>query len=242
METRKKNILVIGETGVGKSSIVNLIVGEKVAEAKGSADKCTFNIDKYEYENFRLFDTIGYNDATENNPTEALKKLANFAMEVTTDGICLIVYVMKQGRINAISRKNYDYFVKSFCNNEVPVLLVVTHCEEVSIPEHWYSSEKENFEKYGMIFNAVVCGCAIDLSSPKLDADLVPIYKKKVTRTQQGVRDEIKKLALQNPWKPSNWSEWVPKIIIAAAIILGLAVAGPIVIAAIAALAAMKSS
>lgn len=163
---------------MGKSSVINLIVGENVATATSSAERCTFRINKYTYENFCLYDTIGFNDATERNPTEALTNLANFATKVIPEGISLIVYVMKKGRINAVSKKNYDYFVKTVCNNKVPILLVVTHCEADSIPEDWYSSQEETFGKFGMVFTAVVCGCSMDLSSPKLDAEMIPYYKK----------------------------------------------------------------
>jgi len=217
-----KNILFIGETGVGKSSVTNLIVGTDVAPVSSNVERGTFSTTRYAYGNFCLFDTIGYNDVEEKNPTEALTNLAKFAMNASTEGISLIVYVMKKGRINKVSRKNYDYFVKTFCKNEVPVLLVVTHCEDEGVLGKWYHSQEAKFIEYNMRFADVVCGCAADLSNPDLDPDMLPIYRRKRDRTQELLRKKIEALALNVPWKPSNSGEWLVNIFKGAIIILGI--------------------
>ena len=56
------NVLVIGNSGVGKSTLINAVLGEEKAEtgwgSKGTTDKLTI----YESENisFRIIDTIGF--------------------------------------------------------------------------------------------------------------------------------------------------------------------------------------
>ncbi len=60
-ETKKPNILLAGGTGVGKSSLVNLIFGNDIAKT-GNGKPVTKNLDVYEsLESFvRIYDSKGY--------------------------------------------------------------------------------------------------------------------------------------------------------------------------------------
>ena len=58
---KKPNVLLAGQTGAGKSSIVNMIFGENVAVV-GTGKPVTQDIDVYESDDcdVRIFDSKGY--------------------------------------------------------------------------------------------------------------------------------------------------------------------------------------
>lgn len=56
---------------------------------------------------------------------------------------------MEKGRIKKSLDENYKLFVDAICMNEVPVVLVITHCEMEITPGTWWNENKINFDKYG---------------------------------------------------------------------------------------------
>lgn len=50
----------------------------------------------------------------------------------------LLIFVIKCGRLTVNTQKDYELFFRSFCESQVPVLVVVTGCENI---EAMYSSQ-----------------------------------------------------------------------------------------------------
>jgi hypothetical protein len=75
------------------------------------------------------------------------------------DGINLLVYVVS---CNADTmRKNYSLVHEIFCNSEVPIIIVVTGCENVGpTMDSWWSDNEASFTKVRMSFNGHACICA----------------------------------------------------------------------------------
>ena len=62
VKMKKGNVLVIGNSGVGKSTLINAVLGEEVARTSYGTKGTTPKLDIYESEKipFRLIDTIGF--------------------------------------------------------------------------------------------------------------------------------------------------------------------------------------
>ena len=70
MEEKEISLLLIGETGMGKSSFINLLYEKELAKVYGSAESCTKNTETYTYfsqfmkQTCFFIDTVGFNDTT----------------------------------------------------------------------------------------------------------------------------------------------------------------------------------
>ncbi|OJA10192.1 hypothetical protein AZE42_01833 [Rhizopogon vesiculosus] len=58
-----KNIALFGQSGAGKSSVINLMAGEEIAKTSSGADSCTMHWKEHHIAfggyNYKVFDTIG---------------------------------------------------------------------------------------------------------------------------------------------------------------------------------------
>ena len=72
------HVALVGMTGVGKSTLVNVLKGEEVAKADNNVKPCTTQAMKYELVErgieYRIWDTRGLNEASEG----ALVRLGKF--------------------------------------------------------------------------------------------------------------------------------------------------------------------
>jgi predicted GTPase len=168
-----RNVIIFGATGSGKSSTVNMVIAENslpnsggpVAPTSNGATGCTFgstpydvNIDGHKY---RLFDTAGLDEGKEGSVTtkDAIANLVTLVRDLAqAGGVHLIVHVKRLGRVTENDQKNYDMFYRGICQESVPVVAVITGCEDVE-PEmaSWWEEHGGTFEKLGMKFASHAC-------------------------------------------------------------------------------------
>ena len=60
--TEKGNVLIIGNSGVGKSTLINAVLGEEVAKTDWGTSGITSRLEIYDSEEvpFRVIDTVGF--------------------------------------------------------------------------------------------------------------------------------------------------------------------------------------
>ena len=159
-----KNIVLFGETGAGKSSVVNLMVGEEKAVTSPDAQRCTMHWEEYSMtfdgHSYKVFDTIGleYPELGINEYLEAIVNAHNLITKLVSEGgIDLLLFCMRAGRISGTVQKNYRLFYEWLCEKKVPIVLVVTGLEREDRMEDWWTRQSEAFEKYQIVVDGHAC-------------------------------------------------------------------------------------
>lgn len=128
----KGNILVIGNAGVGKSTLINAVIGKEVAPARFGTRGTTTELEIYESENiaFRLIDTIGFEPTflERIKAINAVKKWGEkCAKEGKTDNSIAVIWFCVDGTAAAL----FDVTIRSLSKAtdmwpSVPVIAVIT--------------------------------------------------------------------------------------------------------------------
>ncbi|KAG2116820.1 P-loop containing nucleoside triphosphate hydrolase protein, partial [Suillus clintonianus] len=152
-----KIVVVIGETGTGKSSLINLIAGKHVADTSAGMACCTLHWQEHPIEfdggSYRVFDTVGLDDPHLgiSHYLDAVENVHKLIQDLERQGgIDLLLLCMRAGRINAMLQSNYRLFHELLCDKKVPIVLVVTGLEHRPRMEEWWELEHHNLHRYGI--------------------------------------------------------------------------------------------
>ncbi|KAF8441413.1 P-loop containing nucleoside triphosphate hydrolase protein [Boletus edulis BED1] len=159
-----QNIVIFGETGSGKSSLVNLIMGQTVAATSYGTDGCTLDSTLYETDvgeyHLRIYDTVGLNEPRlgAEHYLAAIEKAHRLITALNkAGGVHLLVFCVRGGRITATTQHNYRLFYEFLCCRLVPVALVITNLESETPMESWWQRNSHEFTRFGI--NAVAHAC-----------------------------------------------------------------------------------
>ncbi|KDR80469.1 hypothetical protein GALMADRAFT_16684, partial [Galerina marginata CBS 339.88] len=156
------NILIFGETGAGKSSVLNMIAGKVIASVSGDAEGHTFKSTPYLVNvngatQVRFWDTAGLNEG-EHGTVPAVQAMKNLQDLVgNMQGVSLLLFCIRGSRFREIWKINYDLFAGVICQGKVPVVLLVTGLENESPMENWWTENSEEIVKRGMTFGGHAC-------------------------------------------------------------------------------------
>jgi len=195
------NVVVFGETGAGKSSVINMIAGRVVAETSSCAAGCTFQSKPYPVDlggmSVTLWDTAGLNEG-EVGTVAAKDAIVNLykLLRSLESGLSLLVYCVR-GRIKASTFKNYVMFYHGLCQKNIPIVLVVTGLELEDSMDSWWTVNKGEFRKQQMYFNGYACITAtkgkLGLSGFTFERE----YKESKEKVVKLIRDRCR----PRPWK-----------------------------------------
>ncbi|KZP12901.1 hypothetical protein FIBSPDRAFT_707108, partial [Athelia psychrophila] len=159
------NIIVCGQQGVGKSSLINMLAGGQKEVAKTSNDmmRCTFKSEPYPVttpsgRKLTLWDTVGMDEEpTGRVPTlEAMKNIRELTTKLADSaGLSLIIYMVR-GKLVGSIRQNYRLF-KAFCDGKVPFVIVVTGLDGESDRGGWWNRNESHFRDAGLIGEGHAC-------------------------------------------------------------------------------------
>ncbi|KAG8213756.1 P-loop containing nucleoside triphosphate hydrolase protein [Butyriboletus roseoflavus] len=165
------NIILFGETGVGKSSVINLLAGKPVARVSSDVEGCTLQSTKYTLSfrgaEVRVWDTVGLEEPTMgiNGYLSAIEKAYMLIRELgNAGGVDLLLFCIRGSRITATTQGNYRLFHEVLCNKEVPIAVVVTNLEREVVMEDWWMRNEKYIEMYGIrsVGHACVTGVEED--------------------------------------------------------------------------------
>ena len=118
----KRNVVVLGKAGAGKSTVANKILGQstfKVSSSLGSETKsvkhsevrviCSGNV---EY-TFKVIDTVGIFDTKRRND-DVMKEIKDFFMSKVPEGVNLVMFLFKRGRFTTEEKETFYYIIENF--------------------------------------------------------------------------------------------------------------------------------
>ena len=202
--------MLFGETGVGKSSVINLIAREEVAKVSSDVNGCTMESTRYDIPfdgtNFAIFDTIGLEEPQMgiNGYLKAIEKAYELIVKLgAAGGIHLLLFCMRGGRITATTQSNYRLFCECLCNTKVPIALVFTGLEREAELEDWWTRNQTHIEHYGIKSRGHACITAVQDEVPGEDA--------KYMQSREKIRELLKTCALKNEAFSPESHTWFAK-------------------------------
>ncbi|KAJ3571218.1 hypothetical protein NP233_g3890 [Leucocoprinus birnbaumii] len=213
---KDRNIIVFGETGAGKSSIIRMLSDPKDSENIPISNRpvgCTRQYTDYiitlDGEDYTIWDTAGLNEGKAGTvPADValghLRRLVETLGSAT--GISLLVYCIRWSRYRKILRENYDLFSGIICSGVIPTVVVITGLEHQESMEAWW--EKNRGELKGMEFFDHAC---ITAAKGKKN-----VYEEEYEESIAKLRVLIRKNCLEHAWKIKSEKEgsWLRHVLV----------------------------
>jgi hypothetical protein len=140
LKKQKLNIMLVGATGVGKSSTINAIFNSEIAKVGYSVHPETASIEKYQIDNIVLWDTPGLGDSPENDKKYAIQ-IANALKTKDDNGDLLIdeVVVLIDGS-NRDMRTVYEVIEKvilPYIGETERMVVAINQCDMALKGRYW---------------------------------------------------------------------------------------------------------
>ena len=210
-QPRTVNVVLFGETGVGKSRVINLIARKEAAKVSSDVDGCTMQSTRYDIHfdgmSFAIFDTIGLEEPQMgiNGYLKAIEKAYELIVKLgAAGGIHLLLFCMRGGGRTATTQSNYRLFCECLCNTKVPIALVFTGLEKEVEMEDWWMRNKTHIEHYGIKSDGHACITTVH--------DEVPGEDFKYMESQKRIRELLKTCALKNEAFSPESHTWFAKL------------------------------
>ena len=162
MET--KRILVFGTSGAGKTNMLNELTGIPFDDGH-SEEGSVFKIRQYPPVNrnnvvYEFFDIDGISKTHRDKLTFAeIQENINNLLQCFKGGFNLLIFVTKSGTIHESAKDEYIMFADRITKQKVPVLGVVTNCENIEPMSRWVVDNENAFLTNGMKFSGMVATC-----------------------------------------------------------------------------------
>jgi GTP-binding protein EngB required for normal cell division len=181
------NIVFIGQTGVGSSSLINMITETSQVRISTDVSPCTKTFTAYDFafngRNFRLIDSPGFGPSR--SATSAITKSLR---ELDSQfGIDLVVNCLRGTRGDANAGVENYTAIRSAVSGDVPIVAVVTSLERYSERmDQWWSRNEADLKARRMVFADHACVTTLDAASTS-DAKI----KARIVESQKATKDLV---------------------------------------------------
>jgi GTP-binding protein EngB required for normal cell division len=208
------NIIVFGETGAGKSSVINMLDGSPNAPVSNGAAAAAVQDICYQRtigeKTFNVFDTAGFNQGAAGtvSPPEAIKMLHNLCLR--DDGISLLVFVMRAPAIPSTAHQIYKIFYEIVCDKKIPIVIVITGLEMDGDMDEWFANNEEAFREQGMTFKGNACITAMNIPV----GGRTNAYEESKKKVERLILDHVTKepLKIHGPSRKSWFADVVGRV------------------------------
>jgi hypothetical protein len=156
-------VVIFGESGVGKSSIVNMLAGKEVFKVDGGSNGTTFEhqgcVIRIGDQTMNIWETASLNESKSGlvTPEKAFQQLFDLLHDL--GGVDLLVFVMRY-RLTDDTVHNYHLMRDARCEQRVPMVVAITGREFGTDNETWWRDNEINLMKNKMAFQAHAIGTA----------------------------------------------------------------------------------
>ncbi|CAF1608971.1 unnamed protein product [Rotaria magnacalcarata] len=207
---RELNMIIFGESGVGKSALINQIFDKNVVEASNRAVGCTIisakvsgTLKEHPHLKFNVYDTAGLSESDDGSvPTaHAFVQLVKLAYSIP-NGINLLICCAEKGRLAGERFKaNYRIFIEELCEKRMPCLLVVTKCDNDHPLNTWWN-DNEDIVRKQLKFEFIDCVCVSTLKTNRRRPDKI---LEDYTESRGNLIEAISKCSLSEPMPMDSW-------------------------------------
>jgi small GTP-binding protein len=188
------NVVLAGECGTGKSSLINLIIGRDVAKTSNDTAACTTEVRSYKVSidgcTLKLWDTPGLDEgSTTRANIRSSEALVKSLHRIKSKGdIHLLVYCIHGSRAKGALMKHYET-IRDFLPPAVPIVVVITRLERYrDRMEDWWYNNAQVLASFGMNFVGHACITTIP------DCRGLPsAFRERLIYSQRAVRDLIRR-------------------------------------------------
>ena len=208
------NIIIFGESGVGKSALINLIYDRLIVKSSSQAIGCTTEnakvtgiLEDQPHLSFDLYDTVGLSESAQGSvPTvTAFIQLIKLAYAIP-NGINLLICCAEKGRISGERfESNYKIFKDGLCDNRIPCLLVLTRCDDEGPSDEWWTDNK-NDVRNRLGFDFIDAVCVSTIKTKKKEPEKI---RQEYVQSRSHLLDAIIKHSLRRPLTIDGWSRRV---------------------------------
>ncbi|KAG0697052.1 hypothetical protein DFH29DRAFT_783490, partial [Suillus ampliporus] len=155
------NVLLFGERGAGKSSLINMLASQDVSRLSdpGLAAFASrgYVVDMGGRE-VVLWDSVGLHKGDDHDAiSEGAARNLHGLIQNLHGGLNLLVYCINAARVSEALDVNYDAFYRIIGGKKVPVVLVVTGLENKDPMEGWWKENEAEFKRHGLTFDGHAC-------------------------------------------------------------------------------------
>jgi hypothetical protein len=199
----RTNVILFGESGGGKSSIVNMLSGgESVADTSSGAKGCTFESRAFEVNicgmDATLWDTAGLDEGEAGRvpKSDAIVQLYRLVRNLS-DGVSLLMFVMRAPRIKSSVPVNWKLLHEVICQKNVPIVIVITGLEQEDNMDRWWWNNKGTFQSYGINPGGFACVTASRGKQKKSGY----IFDEEYAESRDKIHKLIRSTCLTAPWR-----------------------------------------